>query len=802
MDDKQSPAKDQANIEEATSPLSSSPSHSNHPASIDASAFLSPQVKHNTSNQFDRSNSIEQQDANQADALEPSNTPLLNGENIVLLSFSNDNTPVATNQSSPTKEQAPLLQNVTLGESRAESPPADSIHSGQITTLSPPPLSQKSSGSAPTASGRQATGIFSSNGSQGMYTKDVNQNHPPPTVSSHNNPPSIGGRKQRPPLPPRGAFPGMNYQPGVAVDVLPSHLPPPKQIGSVSHRRVVSTGDVSHISVLTDGDSVADVLEESPPTMEAAAAAVAGLAGPASTTGIPSNPSMFGAETRRERGVSWDFGAGGRGDEEPATFEGLGIMQPVLSEEDLAKLAMEDVELLQPVLTTDPEPHKTASDGVIELGKVKGWDKLRANRKAVTQLGGGVNNSVHISSRAFSKKDGSEFEDEAERAILAALGIHNMSQAQSAEKEANPSVEASPGTPKTPDDTVGVEIPSFVSPNLQSSQHRKNVSSMTNLEPVESSPVPLNIHNLHQKGDLLFEDQGWHDGYDALGRTKGSLREEQDAKIMEEVFGSELQTPTEGEENVPEKAEQPPLHPVKKSKFTGTIKPLTMMRAKTDGAASKNIAFSKKKKDDDYEASDDDEEEDLFQSHHVRSKTAISDMAQEMAKYKTAAGAHNRIKTNVSKDSHGVNNLLDGADLLFKVEEKNAINKEPKSEEEEGAEDHENHEHAGDEEMGDANPKHKRAHFMSGTRRSSNRGDYRSEKKNQLRRWYVELLKPKVSTNRYAVVGWCLPGFANQTYCVDSSILPGPEAQHYVCVHSVVEFGLHTLLSAGQPNGC
>jgi hypothetical protein len=279
---------------------------------------------------------------------------------------------------------------------------------------------------------------------------------------------------------------------------------------------------------------------------------------------------------------------------------------------------------------------------------------------------------------------------------------------------------------------------------------------MTNLEPAEGSPVPPNIHNLHQKGDLLFEDQGWHDGYDSLGRTKGSLREEQDAKIVEEVFGSELQMPALREEHVPEKAERPPLHTVKKSKFTGIMKPLTMMRAKTDGAAVNDSAFSKKKKDDDYQSSGEEEEDDVFPSH-VRSKTAISDMAQEMAKYQTRVGAHDRIKTNISKDS-GVDNLLNGADLLFKAGEKNVMGKEPKSAKEEGADGDEYHENEeGDEEMGDANTKHKRAHFMSGTRRTSNRRGSHSEKKHQLRRWYVELLKPKVSTNKlFVIIVFCV----------------------------------------------
>ena len=545
--------------------------------------------------------------------------------------------------------------------------------------------------------------------------------------------------------------------PPPAVDVLPSHLPPPKQIGNVSHRRVVSTGDVSHISNLTDGDSVVDVLEESPPAaMETAAAvgaptAVMAAGTAASTTDVPSHPSMFGVDTGRQRGVSWDFGTGGRVYEEPATFEGLGIMQPVLSEEDLGKLAMDDEDLIQPVLmeeelqTNKPpiapaELKKAVSDGKVGLGKVSigksGWDKLRQNRKAVTQLGGG---NVKLSPGAFSKKDGGQFEDEAERAILAALGLSSdaLSPAPSAEKVVGSD---SPRTPRTPEETGSVEVPPVVS-STKTSQHRKNVSSMTNVE-VADSPVLPNIHNLNQKPNRaeLFEDQGWHDGYDNLGRNKGSLREDQDAKIVEDVLGGELQIP---ELAVGGNVEHSPMQSDRKASTPpGSAKPSLVSRAKTDGAVTKK-SDALKKKDDDYQ--------DPNKESHVRSKTIVSDFAQEMAKYQTTDGVYNRNKTHMSKDSHGVDNLLNGADLLFKVGEKKVAKPakaEPIEDIHENDDDEYQENSEGDEEMGEAHPKRKRARFISATRRSSNKNDSRSERSYQMKRWYIDLLKPKVSSRK------------------------------------------------------
>ena len=767
------------NIEEATSPLSSSPSQGNNNNNSNT-LFHSPQIISNQI-QLQRTDSTGQQDSySQSDnalLLEPSITPVLNGENIVLLSMSNDNTPV-TDNNTDNNHIGDVALGVEYGQNQPESPPPDSVHSGLLTTLSPPPLSQ---GSAPTPHYTERTstgGMFSSNGSQGMFSKgDLHHSTVHSQTNQSHNASSIN-RKKRPPLPPRGAFPGIS----VAVDVLP--LPPPKQIGSVSHRRVVSTGDVSQLSTLTDGDSVADgvLLEESPP---------------ASTSGgVPNNPSMFataaaGAVTtmdhpgmsigHRQRGISLD---------------GLGIMQPVLSEEDLSKLAMDELDLMQPVLNDDdegnddddddlnsiskkrsssPSPRTMASERKISQGgasaallrmkkaaaserkinqqersgikeKSGGWDKLRNH--ALSHDGDIFQVLSHEGAFLTKKGSGSKFEEEAERAILEALNQFNISPAPSREEPEKVEEEQSPHTPNETIDKVPThhEVPTHLS-----SMRVSHLSSVTSEGCNNNS---LNIHNLNQKGSVqLFEDQGWHDGYDELGRNKGSLREEQDAKFVEEVTttGSQIKLAVLDEEEQinAEEPSSPPTQPNHKSFgsiVAGLKNPLHVMRHKKDDDAEETA--SKKKKDDDYrdeeDDDDDDNNEDEVEPSHKREKTMVSDMTQEMQKFQTAGGMHNRINTHKSKDSHGVDNLFNGADLLFKVEEKKA-GKAPKPEQiEEGNEDndeyYENETGEGDEE--NPNPqKHKKAHFV-GAR--SQRVQNKSQKFHEWKVWWLDLIKPKV----------------------------------------------------------
>ena len=505
---------------------------------------------------------------------------------------------------------------------------------------------------------------------------------------------------------------------------------PPKQVGNVSHRRVVSTGDVSHISNLTDGDSVAEI-EESPPSIEANAA-------------IPV----------RERGVSWDFGANPA--EEERTFEALGIMQPVLSEEDLAKLAAEEEGLLQPILTEDEAKPEIVSKSLkkekVEVKAIGGWAKLREKKSEIKQLAPPAppqRDTSIISPRTLSKKDGGQFEDEAEQLILAALGIHNFVQGDlspvtspvETEKVGNESPRSSSRSKSGSgtDDDVVLGVPTIVSSGRTPS-HRKNMSSITNLDPIEDSSKPNpNIHNLNQKEEQLFEDQGWHDGYDEMGRVKGTLREEQDAKIVEEAFGNELEVPLG--DAAPDDARSSPTHPEKNiSRVAGLLKPLNLLRGRTADTDAH------KKKDDDHSVVAEDAKPEP-KLKHVRSKTGLTDMAQEIANMANLdyqnTGLHKRSKTAMTKDSHGIDNLLDGVDLLYK----GAREEEHEESEANDSEDHGDQSGTGgDEETGESELQHKRkkAHFFSATRRKGRRST-RSEKKYHLNRWYIDLIQPKVS---------------------------------------------------------
>jgi hypothetical protein len=159
-----------------------------------------------------------------------------------------------------------------------------------------------------------------------------------------------------------------------------------------------------------------------------------------------------------------------------------------------------------------------------------------------------------------------------------------------------------------------------------------------------------------------------------------------------------------------------------------------LLRGKTDGTDK----TWKKKKDDDYHEEKDEEEEDAPLPSH---NNTVSDMAQEMMRYQT--GMHNRTKTNISRGSHGVNNLLDGADLLFKVEEKKGhkVSREVEAKQEEEHLAQEDEEER-DEEMGAAQSS--RGKFIGVRRSSKKSNDSRSGRTYQLKRWYVDLIKPKV----------------------------------------------------------
>lgn len=233
------------------------------------------------------------------------------------------------------------------GYNNNDSPPPESVHSGKFTSiaeLSPPPL-QHGSSSSPVMMQQQS---FSSGGSVGLFS----------TSSSHHRL-ALGGEynsniertasqermtneKKRPPLPPR--FGG-----GGLIDIVP--LPPPKQVmtnvgGGGEHRRVLSTGDSSFLSNLTDPDSPTPSQQSPsssstiqqrqqqqsyPPATSTSATATMTL--PPTTVAKPLSI------LHHRRGVSWAndpiiAASSHSGEEykteEEAAFDTLGILQPIL----------------------------------------------------------------------------------------------------------------------------------------------------------------------------------------------------------------------------------------------------------------------------------------------------------------------------------------------------------------------------------------------------------------------------------------------------------------------------------------
>ena len=248
---------------------------------------------------------------------------------------------------------------------RAHSPPPESVHSGKITTLSPPPLSRGSGAGGvgdgpPRYHASSSASLFSrgdnhghrGGGGGGGWASSAQGNQPNGNVAVHPSSSVQGGgirdKKKRPPLPPRWAIGGGGAGGGGGVgmgdgmvDVVPIHLPPPpKQVGPLGHRRVLSTGDSSFLSNLTDPDSAEG--EGDSPTDLPPPSAVGGNR--ATASGQPAKPLPAAANpSSHRRGVSWACepvaflhgGEGGVDDdgyktEEEAAFDTLGILQPIL----------------------------------------------------------------------------------------------------------------------------------------------------------------------------------------------------------------------------------------------------------------------------------------------------------------------------------------------------------------------------------------------------------------------------------------------------------------------------------------
>ncbi|KAL7540415.1 hypothetical protein ACHAXR_010092, partial [Thalassiosira sp. AJA248-18] len=779
------------------------------------------------------------------------------------------------------------------------SPPPDSIHSGLLTTLSPPPLSMKSGAeaSSPQISSSGSQSLFSGNynynnpnnnnmnNKQGGYSaqqqqQNQQQQQPQPSITGA----SAGGntapsttKKRRPPLPPRWAIGGggggggvasshhagmypPNTNPGVVaaavggggggggggvgggggdmVDVVPSHLPPPKQIGPLSHRRVLSTGDASFLSNLTDPDSIPGIIAEeeggedennnNSPPLAGLAAAAGGVVGssqnnvpiisssgvaPPNTTTNARNSQPLPMNPARKRGVSWDFGAqvaashsesldggGGGGsvnrykNEEEAAFDTLGILQPLLSLDDGDEGDnIGDIEdpmgLMQPILVDDDdedgddnmeEPMLGGSssaftNSVIGVANASVLPpsppppppppppqvvrKQKSEGSRLGHAGGSGPSSRDLSapSQKNEKKIHTQFEDEAELAILAALNAHNMQSIDTGAQRSHEGGHSNKQDLSPIDDIEHISSQEEEGDNVLlfppelSLGHRKDVSALT-IQGFDNSPKSTPMHS-RKKGESILEDSAWTEEYDAQGRITGMLPEEQDSMLLEEEQpGSVDLSPRVAAAA----SARPPFHPLKSSKDQHASQRSNASKrvVKDAGLESKSDQNECNKPNVGVVQSDPTKTTGL---RHRRNRTiAAKNMADEMAQLAALHDGgsnhtlHQRTMTVATQKTSdgGIDNLLAGVDLLGQQDDStngydNADdypnNTGVNHAEVQGDEDHQGNAPQ-DEETGNVKiSSNHNTHLPRGL--SLGR---RSEMLYHLRIWYNDLIKPKL----------------------------------------------------------
>ena len=804
------------------------------------------------------------------------NSPLLNGENIVLLSLSNDNTP--NESSSNTSSAARMLvtgfdeiergvMSMTSAASTANtnnfisegslllsssssrrinleaaySPPPDSIQTAELPSLSPPLLSSrlKSSdgrhhhhhpyydedninggggGGGSIISGSQS--LFSGNngggsaagaggGGAGLYYDGI-------AASSSKQ------QKQRPPLPPRWAIGTTTGN--VVVVAAPSqsgeqhhhhhHPLPPKQVGPpLSHRRVLSTGDASIMSVLTDPDSGLDGGGSSPvPPTTVTTTTTLTLHNEknnivSSSSSRSSILPVVVPAINRKRGVSWEdpmqHGGGGGGGgggqqvttstsqfstEEQAAFDTLGILQPILGGggggggggfEDLMQPILDDngaattgdddgttavIDILHPPLPPENVlPLKSSLTTPLPTTTTTKSSLLHNNKPTTTSSSHRA--GLEKSKRSQNMTSITQFEDEANLAIMEALNRYNLEQSeilgasrqqqqqqqqqvkQEEEEEEGETVDEDDKDEE--DDLVGGVPHHVVRPTPT---HRNDVSGITLSDGLDRSPAhrpaaaSLGIHT--------FEDVAWHEGYDAQGRIDGTLNEERESKYIEEELGIDLNAGSKlgvamKDDGLEGAAVQPPSvsgSDQESQKSKGTTVSWASKGSKPSTAIA-NKATSPNKTG----------------LRHRRTGTRGGDVlsaAQELAAMATidesdeseSSKGHSRIIS--SADRHGIGNLLDGASLLFAQQEKiegtgSADDESMPFIAEETSVDMQNEtDPPRDEETGDANPNAKRhtrtPTNLFGMRQKPTKKDRHLERQFRMKLWYDDLIAPRL----------------------------------------------------------
>ncbi len=751
-------------------------------------------------------------------------SPLLNGENIVLLSYSNETTPsgmAATGQLYGDDdhrhelgifvgggEMAGIRQRLTGKQQRdktnvleskhnntdnykqpeerleveevqdmtpspnsyigdlessgidvASSPPPESVHSGLLTSLSPPPLSTTSAGG-----GGEWAGVGpyyappTTSGSVGLFSRG--EQHPASVASGGVG--SFGGaggnyaappkEKWRPPLPPRWAIAPsqpQQQQQTRAVDAVPTHLPSlPKQIGQLHHRRVLSTGDASLLSNLTDPDSIPDLGEENSPTQAAAMeSALCPVVLPQSNSlsakPLPMNPP-------HRRGVSWAaFGGseeGGVGDawlpssrslnrytsEEEAAFDTLGILQPILQDgdgdEDISKLFMQpvigdesDMAVTKPAIVGGMgSAFECANSAVLGVDATVPPSPLSPPpppssppEKVIRKL---EEESTHQSMITNKRERNiSQFEYEAEMAILEALGEQQNATSDngvySRNEEDSSCIHIEP------------DFQSWISPDSEESlpldQHRDN-------SPLSRPGMPSRTRDAS-----IFEDSAWSSEYDARGRIDGTLPEERDSKLVGIEMNVNYDIPTVAiVEPLPS-----PYKQTTADKESGS--PRSILKSH-EGANEINVPT--------------DVTESTGLRHRKIKSIAAKSMADELAQLAALHGGVTKTDVPVLTKDGGIDNLLAGVVSLAHQAEgkhhsqdhsitttKNANGGVGNKGEEDAPR---------DEETGDAKQvlRGDTVHDFraSGWSSRSSLGRQGSENLYYLRRWYRELIKPKL----------------------------------------------------------
>ena len=703
----------------------------------------------------------------------------------------------------------------------AYSPPPESIIQSELLSLSPPPLSLKSDGHRPynvvhhhhdhSMSGTQS--LFSGGGatnttngggassvvSSGLFDYGVgavaaqpfpiptsttlhqppHHHHQlqqqPPSTSSINNNTASKQQKQRPPLPPRWAI-------GTSTDHHHHHhYHPPKQVGTLSHRRVLSTGDASIMSILTDPDCG---LENSPVWNS-----VERNNGSSGSSGV----LPIGG---RKRGVSWDvqlpvLTGGGEehfSTEEQAAFSALGILQPVLMDGDeeeygddtehdigFTSIGLED--LMQPVLDDD-DP----DDAMIGMEHSQ-QATITAQRHIAPQAGTmqplkppssfpttpppppqslppnslsrskSTNSSSHSRRTMFAKskrgqntKSITQFEDEANKAIMEALSMYNLEHSEILGDTAlqPPSTmkreEHDDDLDEGDDDDLGDDIPHQV---------------------VRHVPPKTDIHS--------FEDAAWHDGYDSLGRIDGTLVEERESKYIEDELGidstklDDIIGSDGGLDDVVDSGSVKQVVVEEASSMSESdqisVAESHHSRATDVSRASKGSRASKSSRSSREQQQPISTKKGLRHRRGGTRGTVVLSAAQELAAMDTIEES-DEIDSNAFKiesDGHGVDNLLEGATLLLQQQEKLEGTTTSSDDDEtmsfiaeETSDDIINeHDSFQDEETGVDHSNNKKQHkrtptHLFGKRQKPTKRDRQMERRFRMKMWYKDLIAPRL----------------------------------------------------------